>query len=240
MKNIQIYILFIILIVIGCDDNVVNPSPPDSPVKPDKIWPLGVGNYWEYRRIQINPDESEIIELYKFGRRIVSEEVIEFNGGKIKTYIEELYNLDNDYTSPTRWLFSENNNSVNFNGGLMDTLSYYCNSTYIKFPVSKGESWYYPNINYYFSNSMFEEDGLIKMTCVDTSKTFITPTDTFNCHVYYHRLIEDGGDYLNHWDVYKYFSKNIGEVGRYTYWYDIHLDIALIYSKTYLINKNLQ
>lgn len=231
----NIFPLILISLYLGCNDNVVEPLSPE----PDVIMSLAVGNYWIYERVKLNHDGSIRFVIGKIGRRIKGKTTINYNGGNIQCYVEKNYIPEYGDSMQTDWLFSENNGNIYTTGGINDSSYFYTNSPYLKYPSYPGDFWEFPNLAFNYQTGLFEQDSMLVVSCIDTAAEFVTSIDTFKCYEYYHRFFEDGGDYKNTWDIYRYYAPNIGEVGNIIYGYVAELDSSILFSKSILIDYKL-
>jgi hypothetical protein len=112
----------------------------------------------------------------------------------------------------------------------------------LKYPVNKGEKWRSP-MSRAFQLRLSEQSLLNDTTtysCIDTNAKFETPLGIFSCIVYYHRFrLKTSEDEVGPYDIYEYYSENVGLVAVITNKYNDYFKQSYPLYKQVLVSANV-
>lgn len=209
--------LLILLTLSACDDGSTNGDPVDNKPNDSTIFhplmSLKVGNTWDYRITDYNPDSSVIDNPYSDQWEIMRDTVI----GGVKTYLIDAD--DGDYIGYANkedglyfWSSEDNWNQ---------TLN-----RMVKYPVVKGEL-------YHINMDPTHPQGSTYTVSVEETNVDVTvPAGTFKCV-----KIKMTNDESGSWQI-EYFSKNIGLIKGERMDSEEEGSPFYLSSKIELINKN--
>jgi len=224
-KYITSFIIIIIIILIfsqGSCSNPVEPVNNNDTVKAEVsngILPLKVGYYWKYKNYNLREDSSiagegidDEYKITKYSKITLGDtNYVVFHS--IYGYLDSTgYIFDSD-----EWYLKNFHDGLYLMGGNYEADSIYAKLIWYKYPVKKGESWQSPHLVYNLIQNKYLIEDTVSYTCIDTSAIFNTPLGNFKCVVYYHRWVDNEGDAMSIWDIYDYYSYNMGLVGELTY-----------------------
>lgn len=189
-----------------------NNTEPEEVIKPEfennGLLPLKVGNYWKYKVEFLKSDGSFFYDGLPFEIRINRQTV----KNEMVPYYSRVYVDQNGKADTLEWLFRNKSDGLYLLGGRAKRDSLFTSTLYLKFPVTKGEFWFFQGIVYNNYIEKFELNSSFKYTCVSTDSTFQTPIGTFSCIVFHHRE-KQAYDVLEEIDVYEFYTKQLGLIG---------------------------
>lgn len=218
MKRIAIISIALIFFMLGCKDNSVEPPPTEY----EPLIPLSVGNYWLYRRYELNSDGTGgTPSQWKFGF-IIQNPTIQLPG-EINSSTYQMSRCSEDlvpFDDTGFTLYAGNklvyqNASGFYYSGIVrkDTLVMTFNNLIFPYPTEKGRLvnghvFYYNNSG---NTSNVPDEASTQYICVSTDSLFTTPLGDFRCIVYkmawqdYSPLFRD--------EVYYFIKPGLGIVG---------------------------
>ncbi len=217
------------------------------------IVPLRVGNSWEYKKYNLRKDGSILREGNRIRYKIISTSYDPSHKIQDPVYNISTEWLDTTYSSiwqqdPQVSFFRNYNEGLYIMGGKEPAMggdtanTIYIKILNLKYPVNKGEKWRSP-MSHAFQLRLSEQSLLNDTTtysCIETNAKFETPLGIFSCIVYYHRFrLKTGEDEVGPYDIYEYYSENVGLVAVITNKYDDYYKQSYPLYKQVLISANV-
>ncbi|MCP5375415.1 MAG: hypothetical protein H6743_04905 [Rickettsiaceae bacterium] len=231
--------IFAIIMFQNCN-NSVEPKPPDEEEISRGIQPLKVGYFWTYRDYYLREDGSinNDIPYTEFKSLIRTTSSITINNENYVVFNQTWTLTENEIYSPLEWLYKNFDDGLYLMGGKRPNDSIFTKLLRYKYPIQKGEIWESPLLVYDPMENNYLIQDTLTYTCIDTSAIFETPIGNFSCFVYYHREDLDE-DVSAKADIYEYYSKDVGLVGRITYSYFEFDQTSFPNSKRVLFSTNI-
>ncbi len=218
------------------------------------IVPLKVGNSWEYKNYILRKDGSILCEGNRVRYKIISTSYDPSHKIQDPIYNMSIEWLDTTYKNT--WIgtpqvpFLRNyNDGLYLMGGRIPAMggepgdSLYIKILNLKYPITKGEKWRSPGLQVPFISRLSGPSLLndtTTYTCLGTDEKFEIPLGIFSCIVYYHRFKEiQGDDVLGPYDIYEYYSENVGLVAFITNKYDDYYKQSYPLYKQVLVSTNV-
>ena len=208
---------FILAILTSCKKPTEPPPREDGPTQElsPGIMPLKVGYYWDYEELLLD-DDSSVLSVNDSYRYQIAEAVRTPEYQPDLLYVRQLVYPDNS-ADPVEWLFRNYEDGLYLMGGRTETDTLYEKLLFLRFPVDTGTSWPTQNLVYNFMDEKFYLRDTITYTCVDTNTLFAAKIGPIHCVVYFHREDSPEPDVRASYEIYDYFSPEIGLVGRMKY-----------------------
>ena len=219
MKRVAIIsVILIPLLMMSCKKE--NPVVTE-PVKLEPVIPLALGNYWLYRRYELNPDGTGgRPSLVKLGFVIDDTVTQVINGESVLNYkvficdstLKPFYDKPGSFEGSK--LVYQNGNGLYYAGiEKHDTVKMSFNDLIFPYTAKKDESltghvFYYSHSGNY---SNVPDDAITQYTCVSTDSLISTPVGDFTCVVYKMAYVDFEPLYRD--EVYYFIKPGLGIVG---------------------------
>jgi hypothetical protein len=201
-NKVYLFVIIVIALALSCKKE----GPIDTPETSDYIFPLSVGNRWEYVAWSKYTPQSVLT------REVLEQVNVNSTDGSSKAY--SVFSGDSSNISlGILWLFWNAPNGLYAKGGISFTDSMFINTLELKYPAIKGESWQVLDFRYSYANELFYVKDTLTYSVVADNDTILTPAGLFaGCYVYNHQ-VRQASDVSGFDDYYDYYLPKVGLVG---------------------------
>lgn len=212
--SIKIFYLILAVSVLPLSCDFLFPGRED--VNPDiggvdqELFPLAVGNYWDYRTFYFWADTLRL--------EILNEYELSFDGRVYKAFGYDRFPIiEGLIPSEREWLYAHSPRGLlAFGGKYRDEIALK-NSLQFKYPGNSGDSWVLEVTAFDIETGKFTKDSEIVMYLLDTDAPCSSQTiEMDGCYVYHHEDISTT-DALYHWYRYIYVKPGIGVISIETF-----------------------
>lgn len=207
MKNLFYFLISICLLFANCGKN------PITSTTSEVLLPLSLNNSWSYV-VYTYMANSVIDGLTDSNMTIIIEQTnLLYDDQQHNVSVAAFFYPGNN-TQPmdSKWLYWNGYDGLYVFGGISSHDTLINNILLLKFPVVKGETWRVPYLIYDVVLNRFFIDDTLEYSCVSVNEQLDTPSGSFRCFVYHHRIRPEE-DVLEEWDYYEYYSPKIGKIG---------------------------
>lgn len=215
--SIKIFYLILAVSVLPLSCDFLFPGRED--VNPDiggvdqELFPLAVGNYWDYRLLRFDRIRTDTIRI-----EILNEYSLSYKGREYMAFGYSNFFLTPDaIPSEREWLYAHSPRGLlTFGGKYQDEIAVK-NTLFLKYPGNAGDTWVSETMVFDWNTEKFTKgrDLLIHLYETDVScRTELVEMD--GCHVYYYEDISTT-DAVYHWYRYLYVKPGLGIVSTATF-----------------------
>lgn len=207
LETIRLGLLLLAFSATGCIDRTQNP---DIGGVDQEVFPLAVGNYWDYYIWNVLPELGDT-----FRDKIVNEYSLNFDGREYRAFGYNSLPLNSEVEiipNGMEWLWAHSPRGLLLFGGKYQDQTYLNNELYLKYPGTAGDTWVMQTVLFNTQTGRFSRAKSLPILLLETGAPCRTETLAIDgCHVYQYEEFGEG-DQIYHWFTYVYVKPGIGIV----------------------------